>query len=104
MGKHKDARFGTHHARDAWHLFNTMGYDLNLFSSAIKLNTQYMHIDLLRHPGQEPDDDGELLQHIKRNDRMAITYKSSANTVFSFGRDYGHFGRILNVTVVVGRR
>ena len=43
VGKHNDERFGTHHARDAWHLFNTMGYDLNLFSSAIKLNTQYMH-------------------------------------------------------------
>jgi glyceraldehyde-3-phosphate dehydrogenase (NAD(P)) len=43
VGKHKDAQFGTHHARDAWHLFQTLGYDLNLFSSAIKLNTQYMH-------------------------------------------------------------
>ncbi len=43
VGTHKDARFGTHHARDAWHLFNTLGYDLNLFSTAIKLNTQYMH-------------------------------------------------------------
>ena len=41
---HKDERFGTHHARDAWHLFQTMGYDLNLFSSAMKLNTQLMHI------------------------------------------------------------
>jgi glyceraldehyde-3-phosphate dehydrogenase (NAD(P)) len=43
VGAHKDPRFGTHHARDAWHLFNTLGYDLNMFSSAIKLNTQYMH-------------------------------------------------------------
>src|SRR4029453_16287373 len=42
-GKHKDPKFGTHHAYDAWRLFNTRGLDLNLFSSAIKLNTQYMH-------------------------------------------------------------
>src|SRR6185295_11548533 len=52
-GKHDDAEFGTHHARDAYHLFETLGEKLNLFSSAIKLNTQYMHtlwFDLdLRH-------------------------------------------------------
>ena len=29
-----------------------------------------------------------------------MTYKDSANAVFSFGRDQGHYGRILNVTVV----
>ena len=40
---HKDERFGTHHARDAHELFDTMGYDLNLYSSAVKINTQYMH-------------------------------------------------------------
>src|SRR5207253_4615936 len=42
-GKHDDAEFGTHHARDAHHLFQTVGEKLNLFSSAIKINTQYMH-------------------------------------------------------------
>src|SRR5262249_20892789 len=42
-GKHTDPQFGTHHAYDAWRLFHTRGLDLNLFSSAIKLNTQYMH-------------------------------------------------------------
>ena len=46
VGAHKDQRFGTHHARDAWHLYQTMGsaYDLNLFSSAMKVNSQLMHI------------------------------------------------------------
>jgi glyceraldehyde-3-phosphate dehydrogenase (NAD(P)) len=52
-GKHDDPEFGTHHARDAYHLFQTVGEKLNLFSSAIKINTQYMHtlwFDLdLRH-------------------------------------------------------
>ena len=42
-GKHDDPQFGTHHARDAHYLFQTLGEKLNLFSSAIKLNTQYMH-------------------------------------------------------------
>ena len=32
--------------------------------------------------------------------KSTLTYKDTANSVFSFGRDYGHYGRILNVTVV----
>jgi glyceraldehyde-3-phosphate dehydrogenase (NAD(P)) len=31
---------------------------------------------------------------------VSLTEKVSANSVFSFGRDYGHYGRILNQTVV----
>ena len=34
------------------------------------------------------------------NDKIAITDKINSNEVFSFGRDHGHFGRILNQTVV----
>jgi glyceraldehyde-3-phosphate dehydrogenase (NAD(P)) len=100
VGRHKDERFGTHHARDAWHLFNTMGYDLNLFSSAIKLNTQYMHTVFFDIRVRKPTTVDHLLERIHTNDRMSVTYKNSANSVFSFGRDHGHYGRILNVTVV----
>jgi len=35
-GKHDDPEFGTHHARDAYHLFQTLGEKLNLFSSATR--------------------------------------------------------------------
>jgi glyceraldehyde-3-phosphate dehydrogenase (NAD(P)) len=42
----------------------------------------------------------DLHERIHANDRMAVTYKDSANAVFSFGRDQGHYGRILNVAVV----
>ena len=100
VGKHKDSRFGTHHARDAWHLFHTLDYDLELFSSALKLNTQYMHTIFFDIKVQNPTDEKRLLSLIHANDRMAVTYKDSANSVFSFGRDHGHYGRILNVTVV----
>jgi len=100
VGKHKDARFGTHHARDAWHLFHTLEYDLELFSSAIKLNTQYMHTIFFDIRVKQRTDTKKLLELIHANDRMAVTYKDSANSVFSFGRDHGHYGRILNVTVV----
>ncbi len=100
VGKHKDERFGTHHARDAWHLFNTLGYDLNLFSSALKLNTQYMHTIFFDIRVKKPTTREQLIERLHANDRIAVTYKESANTVFSFGRDHGHYGRILNVTVI----
>ena len=100
VGNHTDARFGTHHARDAWHLYGTLNYDLNIFSTAIKLNTQYMHTIFFDVRVKEPTTVERVLTHIHANDRMAVTYKHSANAVFSFGRDQGHYGRILNVTVV----
>jgi len=100
VGKHDDARFGTHHARDAWHLFNTLGHDLSLFSSAIKLNTQYMHTIYFDVRVKNPTTLQDVIERLERNDKIAITHKKTANQVFSFGRDHGHYGRILNVTVV----
>ena len=100
MGRHSDERFGTHHARDAHHLFETLGYDLPVWSSAIKLNTQYMHalhFSLLLDREITVD---EAVDRLKANTRVAITYRRSANAIFSFGRDHGHFGRILSQTVV----
>ena len=101
VGKHKDKEFGTHHARDAHHLFKTMNLNYqNLFSSAVKLNSQYMHTLRFRIRVEKDTSVEELLQLIKENDRLAVTYKKSANQVFSFGRDHGFFGRILNQTVI----
>jgi glyceraldehyde-3-phosphate dehydrogenase (NAD(P)) len=100
VGSHKDGKFGTHHARDAYHLFQTKGLELNLFSSAIKLNTQYMHSLWFDLRTKKPTTLESLKTRIKANDRIAVTEKKDANTVFSFGRDQGHFGRILNQTVI----
>jgi glyceraldehyde-3-phosphate dehydrogenase (NAD(P)) len=101
VGKHKDGPFGTHHARDAYHLFQTLGREYqNLFSSACKLNSQYMHTLRFHLRVQQPTTVEKLLSLIAENDRLAITYKKSANQVFSFGRDHGFFGRILNQTVI----
>ena len=97
---HKDPKFGTHHARDAHALFETLGYDLNLFSSALKLNTQYMHSI---HFALTLDHDitlDEVKERLMANSRVAVTYKTSANQVFSFGRDHGYYGRIMSQTVV----
>jgi len=97
---HKDPQFGTHHARDAHELFKTMGYDLNVFSSAVKLNTQYMHSI---HFSLTLDRDitvDEVKERLMANTRVAVTHKKSANQVFSFGRDHGYYGRIMSQTVV----
>ncbi len=100
VGGHEDPQFGTHHAHDAWHLFHTLGYDLNLFSSALKLNTQFMHVIQFHLKVAEPTTLEECIQRLEKNDRVAMTHKKSANSVFSFGRDHGFCGRILNQTVV----
>ena len=101
VGKHDDARFGTHQGRDAHHLFKTLGLDLNIYSSVVKLNTQYMHLiyfDLQLKRGLKMD---EVMRRIQSNGRIALTNKKSSASVFSFGRDHGLFGRILNQTVIV---
>ena len=101
VGSHKDEKMGTHHAVDVYHLYQTLGINLNVFSSALKVNTQYMHsiwFDLKLNKKMTKD---EAIQRFITNPRIAITQKKSANLVFSFGRDHGHYGRILNQTVVV---
>jgi glyceraldehyde-3-phosphate dehydrogenase type II len=99
-GKHDDAVFGTHHARDSYHLFQTIGEKLNLYSSAIKINTQYMHtlwfdLDLGHDTTLE-----EVKARLRNNPRVACTNKRAVNQIFSFGRDHGYYGRILSQTVV----
>jgi glyceraldehyde-3-phosphate dehydrogenase type II len=100
VNKHSDARFGTHHARDAFHLFQTLGYDLNLFSSSVLLNTQYMHaLHFAIKVGFKVTRE-EVLSRLRENPRVALTDKKSSNAIFSFGREHGHYGRILSQTVV----
>jgi glyceraldehyde-3-phosphate dehydrogenase/erythrose-4-phosphate dehydrogenase len=101
VGKHDDPDFGTHHARDAHHVFETLNLDFDLFSSAVKLNTQYMHsiwfnLELDRDITVE-----EVRKRLRENPLVALTDKRYANLIFSFGRDHGYYGRILSQTVAV---
>jgi glyceraldehyde-3-phosphate dehydrogenase (NAD(P)) len=84
-GKHDDVHYGTHQGHDAHELFKTLGLDLNIFSSALKLNTE------------------QLMKRLQSTRRVAMTHKASSASVFSFGRDHGIFGRILNQTVIVNQ-
>jgi glyceraldehyde-3-phosphate dehydrogenase/erythrose-4-phosphate dehydrogenase len=100
VGSHGDDVFGTHHARDAHDLFSTLGYDMNLFSSAVKLNTQYMHSLHFSLTLDREIDLDEVRDRLAANTRVAVTHKKSANQVFSFGRDHGYYGRIMSQAVV----
>lgn len=100
VGQHGTKKFGTHHARDAYQLFQTIDRSPHLFSSAMKTNSQYMHVIWFNLQLNETLKLNDVLDRLSVNPLIALTEKTSASSVFSFGRDHGHFGRILNQTVV----
>ena len=101
VGIHDDDKYGTHHARDAANLFSTLDLDLNLFSSAMKVNSQYMHILWFKLKLKDSINMDDLKNRLVSNPLVAMTTKDMTSSVFSFGRDHGHYGRILNQTVIV---
>jgi len=101
VGSHNDQKMGTHHAKDVYHLYKTLGMELNVFSSAIKLNTQYMHCIWYDMKIGNKITKEEVIDKFQDNPRVAVTLKTTANLVFSYGRDHGHYGRILNQTVAI---
>jgi len=101
VNNHGHPVYGTHHAEDAAGLFKTMNLDLDLFSSAMKVNSQYMHTVWFNLKVKEPTSKDKVIDLLKGNDRIALTEHHSTNEVFSFGRDQGLYGRILNQTVIV---
>jgi len=65
------------------------------------VNSQYMHVLWFALKTKEPTNLNEVKDRLAANDLVAMTTKNMTSTVYSFGRDHGHFGRILNQTVVV---
>ena len=98
---HLTNKYGSHHAQDAAELFQTLSIDLNLFSSAMKVNSQYMHVLWFNLKVEDPIKLDDVKDLLNKNPLVAMTNKDTTSTVFSFGRDQGHYGRILNQTVVV---
>ncbi len=99
-GTHPDKRFGTHHAKDAHGVFKTMGYDIDVFSSAMLTNTQYMHSTRFKITLDEDITLDEVKNKVWANKMLAFTHRPSASEIFSFGRDHGYYGRILNQAVI----
>ena len=81
--KHDNQEFGTHHARDVFELFQQEGKDLNLFSSAIKLPTQYMHTLWFNLSFEENIDLENISDDLKNSEFLMSTEKLSSNKVFS---------------------
>lgn len=100
IGKHDDPEFGTHHARDVYHLYGTLGLKPRVFSSAMRLNTQYLHSVWFDIRLSTPVHRKALLETLKESPLVALTDRRSANEVFSFARDHGYYGRILSPTVI----
>ena len=98
---HIDEKYGSHHAADAAGLFSTLGFDLNLFSSAMRVNSQYMHVLWFNLKVKEPTTLNAVKEKLINSDFVSMTNKDLTSSVFSFGRDHGHYGRIMNQTVVV---
>ncbi len=101
VGSHHSEEYGSHHAEDAADLFSTMDLNLNIFSSAMKTNSQYMHILWFNLKVKEPIKLQQVKDRLAANPLVAMTQKDMTSMVFSFGRDHGHYGRILNEAVVV---
>ena len=100
VGKHKYASFGTHHAKDSYDLFGTLNITPDLFSSAMKVNSQYMHVIRFGVEVKGSCSVQDVIDRFRENKFTALTHKNSTNKVFSFGRDHGYYGRIFNHTVV----
>jgi len=97
---HKDPRFGTHHAEDAWRVFNTLGLDLPLFSSSLQVPTQYMHVIRFSVQVNNPPIARNVVEAFANRPYVAITRRVTAEQIFSEARDCGFNGRILDQTVV----
>ena len=98
---HKDARFGTHHAKDARELYQTLNVSPKFFSSAMIVPTQMMHVVRFRVRVNGSITVNEIIDRCMANERIAITHKDMASHVFSVGRDHSNaHGRILNPAVV----
>lgn len=101
VGRHNDGIFGTHQAEDAARLFHeSLGMEVKLFSSATIIPSQYMHVMRFALELKEQIDITAVLERIGKNPLIAVTEKDNTANVFSFGREHGPRGRILNQTVI----
>jgi|SRR3990167_2111240 len=92
--------WGSHHAMDACRVFNTLGTSMLLYSSSCIVPTQYMHAVHFCMDVEDIYDVEKAIEILKTNKMVALTNKTTSNSIFSFGRDFGHFGRLLNQTVI----
>ena len=101
LGEHTDKDYGTHHARDVSDLLSTVtGKPTNILSSAMKVNSQYMHAIRFAITLNENLTKTDVIERFRQDQFVTLTRHKTANKVFSYGRDHGFYGRIYNQVVV----
>ena len=96
-----DPEFGTHQARDVYEIFKTMNIHPKIHSYAILINTNLMHTVYFNIALDYKTTVDEIIDRIDKEPWVTWTIKLHSNQVFSFGRDHGHYGRILSQAVIV---
>ena len=95
--------YGSHQGEDAARVIATLGpgYDgLDIHTVADKSNNPFMHVVNFNFIVRAPVSRDSVEKMFRGNPLVGITYLQTNNEVFSIGRDWGNFGRILNQTVV----
>ncbi|HAM95402.1 MAG: hypothetical protein UX53_C0013G0008 [Candidatus Azambacteria bacterium GW2011_GWB2_46_37] len=102
VGTPSDPKFGSHQAADAMAVLRTISVrgDLDIHSRAHKSPNPYMHVIDFNLKLKTSLTLAEATARFWENPLTATTHQTMNNVVFSAGRDWGHFGRILNQTVV----
>ena len=101
IGEPKHERYGSHQAEDAARVLKTVGIEsVDIHTQADKLNQSFMHLISFQLELKKSLAPEEVERRFRANPLTAVTYWLTNNEVFSAGRDWGHFGRILNQTVV----
>lgn len=93
--------YGSHQGEDAMRVLKTMGIThLDLHTRALKANNSFMHVVEFYITLTQRVSRDEIIGLFRKNPLTPVTYRKTSNEVFAQGRDWGHFGRILNQTVV----
>jgi glyceraldehyde-3-phosphate dehydrogenase/erythrose-4-phosphate dehydrogenase len=92
---------GTHHSRLLNEFYSTLNKKYNVTSSAITVNSPYMHCTRFVAKMSKDLTKQSILESIKNDMYSSYTNKISTNSIFSSGRDRGLNGRIYSQGVWV---
>lgn len=96
-----ESEHGTHHARLLNELYSTINKSYLVTSSAITVNSPYMHITRFRIELEKKIALDQILKAIQADPLLSTTSQLSSNMIFSSGRERGEFGRIFSHAVFV---
>lgn len=98
-----DPKFGSHQGADIFRVISTLTRPptkLDLHTVADTYNQPYMHVVNFDITLKERLTKEEAVSRFRYNRLTATTFERKVHRVFSEGREFGHFGRILNQTIV----